>query len=83
LYFVDKIVGGTVPREYIPAVEDGFREATKKGAKYKFPFVDIEATLLDGKHHEVDSSWQAFQTCSFSPSRKRSRKRGSCSWSRS
>src|SRR5947209_8005215 len=64
LYFVDKIVGGTVPREYIPAVEDGFREATKKGAKYKFPFVDIEATLLDGKAHDVDSSWQAFQTCS-------------------
>jgi elongation factor G len=65
MYFIDKIVGGTVPREYIPAVEDGFREASKKGAKYNFPCVDIEASLLDGKAHDVDSSWQSFQTCSI------------------
>ncbi|MBV9122881.1 MAG: elongation factor G [Planctomycetes bacterium] len=61
LYFVDEIFGGAVPREYIPAVEDGWRQACRKGAKYKFPCVDIQATLLDGKSHEVDSSQQAFE----------------------
>jgi elongation factor G len=62
IYFVDEIVGGHVPREYIPSVEYGFRQATRKGAKYKFPCVDIEATLFDGKAHEVDSSQQAFES---------------------
>jgi elongation factor G len=62
LYFVDEIFGGAVPREYIPAVEYGFRQACRKGAKYGFPCVDIEATLLDGKSHEVDSSQQAFES---------------------
>jgi elongation factor G len=61
LYFVDRIVGGAVPREYIPAVEYGFRQACRKGAKYGFPCVDIQATLLDGKAHEVDSSQMAFE----------------------
>jgi elongation factor G len=61
LYFVDEIVGGAVPREYIPAVEKGFRLACAKGAKYKFPVVDVEATLFDGKSHEVDSSAQTFE----------------------
>jgi elongation factor G len=61
LYFVDKIVGGVVPREYIPSVEAGFREACQKGAKYRFPVVDVEATLFDGKSHEVDSSADAFR----------------------
>lgn len=61
LYFVDDIVGGAVPREYIPSVEYGWREACKKGAKYGFPCVDIEASLYDGKAHEVDSSQQAFE----------------------
>jgi elongation factor G len=61
LYFVDEIIGGHVPREYIPSVEYGYRQACKKGAKYGFPCVDIEATLLDGKSHEVDSSQQAFE----------------------
>src|SRR5437588_1453380 len=56
LYFVDEIFGGAVPTEYIPAVEAGFRQACAKGAKYHFPCVDIEATLLDGKSPEVDSS---------------------------
>src|SRR5207237_10631564 len=60
LYFVDRIFGGAVPREYIPSVEYGFREACRKGAKYGFPCVDIQATLLDGKSHDVDSSQQAF-----------------------
>jgi elongation factor G len=65
LYFVDEVVGGSVPREYIPSVEDGFRQATRKGAKYGFPCVDIEATLYDGKSHEVDSSQQTFELCAI------------------
>jgi len=63
LYFVDQIVGGSVPGEYIPSVEYGFRQACKKGAKYGFPCVDIQATLVDGKSHDVDSSQQAFESC--------------------
>jgi elongation factor G len=65
LYFVDKIFGGAVPREYIPSVEYGWREACRKGAKYGFPCVDIQATLLDGKSHDVDSSQQAFELASI------------------
>jgi elongation factor G len=61
LYFVDEIVGGVVPKEYIPSVEAGFREATVKGAKYGFQCVDMQATLHDGKYHDVDSSQDAFK----------------------
>jgi elongation factor G len=65
LYFLDKVVGGAVPGEYIPSVEYGWRQACQKGAKYGFPCVDIQATLLDGKAHDVDSSQQAFETCAI------------------
>ena len=65
LYFLDEVYGGAVPREYIPSVEAGFRDACRKGAKYGFPCVDIEATLLDGKSHEVNSSQQAFELCAM------------------
>ena len=61
LYFIDKIVGGVVPREYIPSVEHGFRDATVKGAKYGFPCVDMQCALVDGKYHDVDSSQDAFK----------------------
>jgi elongation factor G len=61
LYFVDEIVGGAVPTEYIPSVEAGFRSGCVKGAKYGFPCVDIQATLLDGKYHDVDSSADTFK----------------------
>src|SRR2546421_1030735 len=61
LYFIDRIVGGAVPTEYIPSVETGFRQGCAKGAKYGFPCVDIQATLYDGKHHEVDSSADTFK----------------------
>jgi elongation factor G len=61
LYFIDKIFGGAVPTEYIPSVEAGFRQACQKGAKYGFPCVDIQATLLDGKAHEVDSTADTFK----------------------
>jgi elongation factor G len=62
LYFSDEIVGGAVPREYIPSVEYGWRQACRKGAKYGFPCVDVLARLTDGKAHDVDSSQQAFET---------------------
>jgi elongation factor G len=61
IYFTEEIYGGAVPQEYIPPVEAGFRSAASKGTKYKFPCVDIQATLLDGKAHEVDSSADAFK----------------------
>lgn len=61
LYFVDEIVGGVVPGQYIPSVEKGFREAARRGTKFKFQFVNIRCTLYDGKHHDVDSSQIAFQ----------------------
>ncbi len=59
--FEDKIVGGTVPREYIPSVGRGLREAFRRGGALRFPFVNIKAILFDGKAHEVDSSDLAFQ----------------------
>jgi elongation factor G len=61
LYFLNKIVGGVVPGEYIPSVEHGFRDSTVKGAKYGFQCVDMQCTLLDGKYHDVDSSQDAFK----------------------
>ncbi|MGL4552453.1 MAG: hypothetical protein ACRC33_14840 [Gemmataceae bacterium] len=61
IYFIDKIVGGVVPREFIPSVEAGFRNSTVKGAKYGFPCVDMTCTLSDGKYHDVDSSQDAFR----------------------
>jgi elongation factor G len=61
IYFEDDIFGGSVPTEYIPSVEQGFRIGCQKGAKYKFPVVDVRATLIDGKAHEVDSSADTFK----------------------
>ena len=59
--FVDKITGGRIPREYIPAVESGVREATESGVLAAYPVVDVRATLVDGSYHEVDSSEMAFK----------------------
>jgi elongation factor G len=59
--FVNAIVGGTVPREYIPAVEQGIREAMETGVVAGYPVVDVKATLYDGSFHEVDSSEMAFK----------------------
>ncbi|MCX7666201.1 MAG: elongation factor G [Gemmataceae bacterium] len=61
VYFDEEIFGGVVPKEYIPAVEEGIRNMAKKGAKYPFPFVDLECVLFDGKTHPVDSSQDAFK----------------------
>jgi elongation factor G len=59
--FVNKIVGGTVPREYIPAVEKGVKEALENGILAGYPVVDVRVTLRDGSYHEVDSSEMAFK----------------------
>jgi len=59
--FVDKIVGGVIPKQYRPAVEKGIVEAMKKGVVAGYPTVDIKATLYDGSYHTVDSSEMAFK----------------------
>ena len=59
--FENKIVGGVIPREYIPAVEAGIREAAQNGALGGYEVVDFKATLVDGSYHEVDSSEIAFK----------------------
>ena len=58
--FVDRIVGGSIPKEYIPAVERGIREASEGGVLAGFPMVDMQVALVDGSYHEVDSSERAF-----------------------
>jgi elongation factor G len=59
--FVDGVKGGSIPREYIPAVEKGVREATENGALAGYPMVDLQVTLFDGSYHDVDSSEIAFK----------------------
>jgi elongation factor G len=59
--FGDKIVGGVVPKQYIPAVEKGLREAMAEGVLAGYPVVDLQATLVDGSYHTVDSSEMAFK----------------------
>ncbi|KUJ89834.1 MAG: translation elongation factor G [Thermoanaerobacter thermocopriae] len=59
--FEDKIFGGAVPKQYIPAVEKGLRESMKEGVLARYPVVNIKATLVDGSYHPVDSSEMAFK----------------------
>jgi len=59
--FVDGVKGGSIPREYIPAVEKGVREATENGVLAGYPMVDVKVTLFDGSYHDVDSSEIAFK----------------------
>jgi elongation factor G len=59
--FVSKIVGGSVPKEYIPAIEQGIRETCDSGVLAGYPLIDVKATLIDGSYHEVDSNEMAFK----------------------
>lgn len=59
--FVNAIVGGSVPKEYIPAIQDGIEESLKNGMYAGYPVVDVKATLFDGSYHDVDSSEMAFK----------------------
>ncbi|NLM76204.1 MAG: elongation factor G [Clostridiaceae bacterium] len=61
LVFEEKIFGGAVPKQYFPAVEKGLRESMQKGVLAGYPVVNLKATLIDGKYHEVDSSEMAFK----------------------
>jgi len=62
--FVDKVVGGSIPREYMRAIEQGLREALATGIYAGYPMVDVKATVFDGSYHEVDSSEMAFKIAS-------------------
>jgi elongation factor G len=59
--FVDQIVGGAIPRQFIPAVEKGVVEAMEQGGHFGFPVVDVTVTCIDGKYHSVDSSEMSFK----------------------
>jgi elongation factor G len=59
--FINEVVGGSIPREYIPAVEKGIKEATERGVIAGYPLIDAKVTLIDGSYHEVDSSEMAFK----------------------
>src|SRR5437763_915751 len=76
IYFIDNIIGGVVPNEYIPSVEHGFRDACVKGAKYGFQCVDMQATLHYGKYHDVDSSQDAFKLAAIECTRDAMMKAG-------
>ena len=59
--FVNKVVGGAIPREYVPAIEDGVREACQNGVLAGYPLLDLKITVFDGSYHDVDSSEMAFK----------------------
>ncbi len=76
--FVNKIVGGVIPKEYIPAVETGVRQSLEEGVLKGYPVVNVKATLLDGSYHEVDSSELAFKNAGMMAARECLRKAKPC-----
>jgi elongation factor G len=74
--FVDKVVGGSIPREYIGPIEAGVREALDGGILAGFPMVDVRVTLVDGSYHEVDSSEMAFKIAASMTLKEACRKAG-------
>jgi elongation factor G len=74
--FEDKITGGAIPREYIPSVEDGIKEAMENGIIAGYPVVDVKVTLNDGSYHDVDSSEMAFKIAGSMGFREGAKKAG-------
>ncbi|GGO97303.1 elongation factor G [Stakelama pacifica] len=74
--FFDEIKGGNIPREYIPSVEKGMREAAESGHLIGFPIIDFEVHLVDGKYHDVDSSALAFEIAARGAMRETAQKAG-------
>ncbi|MDR3707826.1 MAG: elongation factor G [Capsulimonadaceae bacterium] len=74
--FVNKIVGGSIPKEYIPAVEAGVKEAMERGVLAGYPMVDIRVECVDGSYHEVDSSEMAFKIAGSMTFKEAARKAG-------
>lgn len=74
--FVNAIVGGTVPKEYIKPVENGIRESLENGIIAGYPMIDVKATLYDGSYHEVDSNEMAFKTAGSLAIKEAARKAG-------
>jgi len=72
--FASEVTGGRIPKEYIPAVDSGMRDAMTTGPLAGFPAVDLKVTLTDGKHHEVDSSEMAFKIAATSAFREAARR---------
>ncbi len=76
LHFEDRVTGGRIPKEYIPAIERGVVDAMAKGPYAGFPMVDVFVVLLDGSSHDVDSSEMAFRTCARQAFRDACKKAG-------
>jgi elongation factor G len=74
--FKDEIKGGNIPKEYIPAIEKGFRETAMTGSLIGFPIIDFEVLLYDGAYHDVDSSALAFEICARGAMREAAQKAG-------
>lgn len=68
--FENKVVGGRIPKEFIPAVEEGFEEQSKKGTLIGFPIVGLKVQLTDGQYHDVDSSYMAFKIAAMAAMRE-------------
>lgn len=76
IIFKDEIKGGNIPKEYIPAIEKGFRETAATGSLVGFPIIDFEILLYDGAYHDVDSSALAFEICARGAMREGAQKAG-------
>jgi len=74
--FVNAVVGGTVPKEYVKPVENGIRESLENGIIAGYPMIDVKATLYDGSYHEVDSNEMAFKTAGSIAIKEATRKAG-------
>ena len=74
--FEDKVVGGTIPREFIPSVETGCRSAMKNGIQAGFPLTGVKVTLHEGSYHDVDSSQIAFEQAGLIAFREAAKKAG-------